>query len=244
MNPPMRRLFAAALLIMLAMLPPARAAEVEAFNAAVAEAAQGYRAGLFYLRTGNAGLAAIELGAAASAWEGVESTFTADPPAAFAGDGQFAATLQAIGDALDDGLAKANAGDAEAAQKTVSRVRDMLFELRRRNSVDVYADCVTELNRQMDVLYVYRRTPPDLADAAQVAALKSDGEKYAATLARCREMAPAPYKAEDEFQRLYDGTAHSVSTLAPAAETGDARTVINVLRELHSFDRMIFLRWG
>lgn len=246
MRPGIKTLLVAGLLAALSAIRPAPAAasDLAAFNAAVAEASGGYRAGLFYLHTRNPGLASLELANAADAWQSIAKTFAGDPPAAFAHDPKFAATLTSVAEALAKGTEQADAGDTKAAQATLLPIRDELFELRRRNGVDVYADCVTELNRQMDVLYVYRHNPPDLNDPNVVKTLKAAGDAYTKILARCRKMAPASYTKADEFQRLYDGTAHSVSTLAPAADTGNPRTVINVLRELRSFDRMIFLRWG
>lgn len=246
MRPGMTTLPLAGLLALFLLIRPmpAAATGLADFNAAVAHASEGYRSGLFYLHTGNPGLAAIELDGAAGAWHDLEAKFAGDPPSAFAHDPKFASTLHAVGAALDRGTKQADAGDAKAAQATLKPIRDELFELRRRNGVDVYADCVTELNRQMDRLFVYRHAPPDLADPAAVGKLKAAGAAYAAILQRCRRMAPARYTKADEFQRLYDGTAHSVSTLGPAADAGNPRTVINVLRELRSFDTMIFLRWG
>ena len=141
---------------------PLAANPLSDFNAKVSEAYSGYRAAMNYLRTGNPGLASLELSAAVDGWQAVERTYMSDPPAEFVKDDTFAATLSNVGKALNSGLDKSADGDMETAQEVLLPVRGMLYALRQRNGVRAYADCITDMNTVMDRLY---RVPPTRARA-------------------------------------------------------------------------------
>ncbi len=223
---------------------PLAADSLSDFNAKVSAAYGGYRAAMTYLRTGNPGLASLELGAAVDAWQAVEATYTSDPPAAFTKDGSFAETLSNVGTALNRGLDNAASGDIRAAQKAISPIRDMLYTLRQRNGVRVYADCITDMNTVMDRLYVFRRPAPELGNADIRDAIAADAHAYQKLISTCRAMAPNAIQNDVEFVRLFDGAADSVGSLMPALENRDSVAVVNVLRELRSFDRILFFRFG
>ncbi len=214
------------------------------FNAKVSEAYSGYRAAMNYLRTGNPGLASLELGAAVDSWQTVERTYKSAPPAEFAKDGAFAPTLSKVGKALKSGLNSATDGDMKTAQQALSPVRRMLYELRQRNGVRVYADCITDMNTVMDRLYVFRRPAPELGNADVREAIATDTLAYQKLVPTCRAMAPAAIQNEIEFVRLFDGAEDSVASLMLALNARDSQAVVNVLRELRSFDRILFFRFG
>ena len=101
----------------------ARASDLADFNQATAAAYGHYRAAASYLRTGNAALAAIELEQAQEKWRGVESSFAASPPDAFADDPAWASTLTEIGAGLEQALAATDAGDFKAAGEALRPIR-------------------------------------------------------------------------------------------------------------------------
>ena len=57
-------------------------------------------------------------------------------------------------------------------------------------------------------------------------------------------MAPAHYQKAADFKRIYDGADASISSMPQAVERKDALGVINILRELRSFDRILFFKLG
>ena len=223
---------------------PLAADPLSDFNAKVSEAYSGYRAAMNYLRTGNPGLASLELSAAVDGWQTVERTYMSDPPAEFVKDDTFAATLSNVGKALNSGLDKSADGDMETAQEVLLPVRGMLFALRQRNGVRVYADCITDMNTVMDRLYVFRRPAPELGNTDVQSAIATDTRAYQKLLPTCRAMAPTAIHSDIEFVRLFDGAESSVASLMPALDARDSQAVVNVLRELRSFDRILFFRFG
>jgi hypothetical protein len=72
----------------------------------------------------------------------------------------------------------------------------------------------------------------------------AESRTYENLLKDCRSMAPAAYEKDPEFQRLFDGTLESVQSMYPAIESQEPERVVNVLRELRSFDRIIYFRFG
>jgi len=56
-------------------------------------------------------------------------------------------------------------------------------------------------------------------------------------------MAPEEYKASTEFQRLMEVSLRSLSFIWDAAHKQQERRVINILQELRSSDRLLYLRF-
>jgi hypothetical protein len=222
----------------------AAASDLAAFNAAVADAYGHYRGAVFYLRTGNAGVAAVELAQMAAKWRALLDRFATAPPDAFAADAAWRATLDGIAQALAEATAAAEHGDAEAATRALAPIRPALGALRRRNDVAVFSDCVDELGAAMAPLWPYRHEPPDFASDAVLDRLKARIGVVEYLFRRCRDRAPAAYRDDDDFNRLIDGSLESLERLWAALARQDRQALINALRELRSFDGMLFLRYG
>lgn len=233
--------------LVLALAGPAgiaRASDLSDFNKAVAVAYGHYRAATSYLRTGNAALAGIELEAARETWRDVASRFAASPPDAFADDPAWAGTLTAIGQRLEDSLAATDGGDLKAAGEILAPIRGELSDLRSRNNVVVFSDRVDAFSAAMDRLWHFRHQPPDLDSAATLRELRSGTAVLEYLLRLCREAAPARLRMNPDFVRFLDSGAEAVERLWQAIETKDQELLINTLRELRSFERLFFLRFG
>ena len=237
-------LFAVLALTLAGTAGAARASGLADFNRAAAAAYGHYRAAASYLRTGNAALAAIELEAAAGKWRGVQSRFAGSPPDAFADDPAWAATLTGVGERLHEALAATDAGDLKAAGEALAPIRGELGALRRRNNVVVFSDRVDALTAAMDRLWRFRHEPPDLKAAATLRELRSGTAVFEYLLGRCRETAPAALRGDPDFIRFLDSAVEGVERLWQAIETKDQTLLINTLRELRSFERLFFLRFG
>ena len=234
------------LLCLLLILPagPAAADALQEFHSKVGAAMKHVRLGQFYLRTGNLAVAGAELDEAAEKWAAVTAEFAAKPPDKLAGDSAFEADIEAVAGALDAALAAVDKDERDAATAHLKPVAGRLAAQRKRNGLWIFSDCIAAMNRAMDTAFVYRRKPPNFADAAQVATMDRRFAALAHWYRRCYREAGPRQRADPAFERLFPGSLESIERLIRAAKDKSALRVINNLRELRSFDRLIWLYLG
>ena len=85
-----------AVLLALGFSTQTRAGDLDAFHAAIDRVNQPYKSALFYLRTGNAGVAGLELFSAGAAWKSVVDRYAKSPPDALSGDADWMNTVKAV----------------------------------------------------------------------------------------------------------------------------------------------------
>lgn len=234
----------APLAVCLGLSLPAAASELSDFNAAVDAAMDHQRAALFYLRTGNPLVAEIELEGAGERWSEVMGRWGAQGPAAFSDVADWAGEMAAVEAALAGAAAAAAEGEAEAAAAALEPIGVRLSDLRQAAGVLVFADRVAEANRAMDALWVYRRQEIDWANAEQVNDLRAKTAVTAYLYRRLKQTAAPALAADPEFARMVEGTLDGLGLMWGAIDRRDAGTVVNILREIRSFDDLLWLRFG
>ena len=239
---PAIRPFAIAGILVLAAMPlSATAASIETFQADLSPAYDKVRSAIFYLRRGATAPAMAEVTSARSAWRDHVLLYADTPPGAFASDPEFGTTLREV---EGDLAASLDAGTAETALEALSDIPGKLAELRKRNHVVVLADRVAEANRAIDRLWAYRHREIDFNDRAVVDDLRARLAVAQYTYEKCRKVAPEPVAADPAFQRMVRGTLTSLDQMWRAIAAGDQLTVINILREVRSFDKLLWLNYG
>ena len=218
--------------------------EVSSFHDAIERVNQPYKSALFYLRTGNAGVAGLELDTARSAWKSAVENYGKTPPKPLAKDAHWAKTVQDVSEALEAGVKLAAEGQSKPARAALLPIRKHLHQMRQRNGLRVMADCVYDLNAFMDVLFHWRRNPADFNDPGVQTKAKAASHSYINQLKLCRAEAPEELEANPDFRSVMDGAAKSAASLLKPIEAKQPDSFINVLRELKSFDVIIFVRWG
>ena len=230
------RLVSMVLCLVAALAPRPAAADgaTDSFHEAVAGAYRHYREAIHYYETGNTELGELALDQFATAWKALAARHAAKPPPAYAKDGAFAATLTVI-----QGKAAVAPGSAPAEALLALRpIRADLAALRKRSGQRVFSDCVDAMNAAMDRLWVYRRTPPD---AKRLPAFHAAARDTTARYRECLEQAAPALRDSAEFRRMMDGALASLARLEAAT---DAELIVSLLRELRSFDKLIWLRFG
>jgi hypothetical protein len=214
---------------------PAAADEAtDAFHAAVAGAYRHYREAIHYYETGNSDLGELAFEQFVAEWKTLAARYADKPPPAYAKDEAFAETLSAI-----EGKATSAAGAAPAeALLALKPIRADLAALRKRSGQRVFSDCVDAMNAAMDRLWAYRQRPPD---ARRMPAFQAAARATAARYRECLEQAPPALRDSAEFRRMMEGALASLARLEAAT---DAELIVSLLRELRSFDRLIWLRFG
>ena len=232
------------LLTALTLAAPAAASEQSRFLEAVAAAYDHYRGAYSYLRTGNAALAALEIEQAQEKWRVVLSDFETTPPDSFAADPLWQETLSGVAATLNDALARTDAGDLDGARQVLTPARQDLADLRRRNNVTTFSDRIDEISAAMGELWRYRQAPPDFAAPDTTRELGSRAAVFAHMLNRAKEAAPPPVAESAEFQRLIAGALEGTDRLWLALERKDQALLVNTLRELRSFEQILFFKFG
>lgn len=235
-----------ALALAVAGSPPsgAKAGGAGEFHAAVAEATGHYREALFYVRRGNAAVAAFELDALVRKWDAVMDRFADAPPDAYAKDEKWRQSLQEIGKRARGGLAAAAAGKAKAARKYLEPIRRVLSELRRRNNVVLFADYVEDANAAFGDLFLFRRNPPDFTDGKQVKRLRRALKKTIDRYQKCRDAAPPKVADDPQFKRLIGDSLFYLDRMWVAIDEKNQLNVVNILRRVVSSDDILWLRYG
>lgn len=220
------------------------ASEFRAFHTKLAMAYPHYREAMFYLRTGNGPVAHVELEQWQIKWADIVEGFAKTPPDIYSDDPDWDRALHQIADISSKGLALAQAGKLKEAGAELSEIRTRLSELRRNNHVVIFSDHVDKANQAFDALFEFRHTPPAFDDTQALDQFRRAVSYVTYAYQQVMDRAPPAYLQDDEFQRLMKQSFHSFSRLWVAIEEKNQRNLINILRELRSSDRMLFLRFG
>jgi hypothetical protein len=221
-----------------------RAGDLADFNKAVASAYAHYRSAAFYLRTGNPSVASLELEDMAEKWGALEKRFAAAPPDAFVDDPAWRETITDIRTRIDAAITAAITGDATAGQAALAPVRGALADLRSRNGVRVFSDCIDEANAAATTIWVFRHNPPDFDNHEQLDQLRANTALVTYLYERCRDQAPTAIRDNATFKRIMTGALHSMSRMWVAINDRNRTAVVNILREFRSFDKLLYLEFG
>lgn len=242
----MRRLILAVVTLLVASIyiPSAQGADIHDFNEGVSEANKAYREAMFYLRTGNPAVASFEVEKFDERWKAVVKRFADNSPDVFSKDPSWRKTLQKISEKTSMGLKAAIDGDAKAAKKHLKPIRKILSDLRRRNGIFIFSDCIDQANAAFNKLDKYRRKPPDFDSAKELDPLR---QKLSITIfwyKRCRDTAPPAIAANPEFKRLIKTSLKSLSRIWVAIAKKDKKILTSNLAGISSSDKILYLRFG
>lgn len=228
----------------LALVGVSRAGEDGIFDAAMTRASANLRGAEFYLRKKNPTMGGFELDAFESEWRYVTGRFRGEAPSAYAADPKWRVTLDAVSGRLELARGAISNGEFAAARRLVTGVRAALAELRRRNGVTVFEDCVEEMRTTFAGLYVYRRKPPDFSSSEQMTRVKTAAAAAEDRFRRCYDRAPSAYRGDDMFERMFKESLADFGKLAVAMEEGNTQDFVDRLRRIVSYLDLIFVRFG
>ncbi|MCG8435193.1 MAG: hypothetical protein MJA83_14300, partial [Gammaproteobacteria bacterium] len=153
-------------------------------------------------------------------------------------------TLEDIAGRAAAGLTALEAADADAAKASLAPIPAIMAELRARNGVVTFSDAADNLTQAMESLWLYRHETADFDDPATRTALSEGAERLRAAFDRMRDEAPDDVAFDDQFLRLVSNSDAAVDRLEQAVAAEDQTGLVNALRELRSFERMLWLNFG
>jgi hypothetical protein len=237
-----RSLIAATLGLCLATVPVA-SGELDDFNAAVEGFSSNHRVALFYLRTGNIDLAAVELDRMREAWSVVVDRFS-QPPAPITDRVLYTVTLTDMATRMIGVRMVLDMGRPDVAAGALGEMRGILARLRQSSGIVVLADCVLDANNAMDALFGLRNARLDAADPQSGNDILVQATRYGDELKRCETIASPRIRANPEFRRLVDGALAGLAGLPDAVARRDSELLGRLLDELRAFDRLLAFRFG
>lgn len=217
---------------------------LEGYFAAKQSAYRYYRSAWFYLRTGNVALSSLELSSFAEGWDEIRARFGDDPPGPFAEDPLWRESLDRIAELTAAGQAALEANDAEAAKAALADVPRIMADTRARSDVVTFSDSVEDVSDALDGLWRYRDGEIDFAEEATRADLGAGAARLRGAMGRLRDDAPDEVAFDDRFLRLVDNGDAAIDRLEQAIDAQDQADVVNALRELRSFERLLWLNFG
>ena len=229
--------------LVLSCLAPAlrlHAADKADVAALMPAAMASLRVAASYARTGNVGLAQIELDDARRAWARLGGrTERAMGPYS---DKSLSGLIADGNDRLSQADAALTAGDGARAAADIGALRRSIHALRRDAGVIELSDCVFELAPIMDALRnVATRFASNTAEAGEIVQASA---ALHAQLQRCNDLAAPDIAGQAEFRRLIDGATASAQEIGRAAREGDAGLVHRYEIELQSFVNLLDFRFG
>ncbi len=210
-------------------------------TSAMGRAYEPYRTALF--RTNQADVAAARqaIAEARAAWDAVRRDFP-QPQVPYAGDAQYARTLEAVAQAMTDAQAAADAGRLADAHERLEAVRDLLAELRQRNQVVVFSDHMNAYHEAMET--VLTDGPKLLGRPDSVVQLAEWVGVLDHLAQRLQSHAPPSYRQQPAFGELLQGVLESVQRLRAAVRSADAEAIKQALGALKGPYSRLFVRYG
>lgn len=239
---PLARGLAAMIVTLSALGAHGTAAAADPVTEAVQSAWTPMRAALF--RTNQKAQAESEqaLANARARWQALVDRFGAQPPAPYASDRAFAASLAKVGDVLAKAESQARAGRLDTAHVTLEQAREVMADLRRRNGVVTFTDHMDAYHAQME--QVQDGTERMLAQPGGLLLLASEAGVLDYLARRLRSEAPIALSENSEFGALAAGVEGSVEALREAIRRQDpvaARAAASKLKAPYS---RLFVKFG
>ena len=186
-----------------------------------------------YLRTDNGDFAALSL----------EELIENVPPVSLSRQLATAATntlseASAVLDQIED-------GHGPAARKRLQELRQALFEINQKNGIEVFDDCIWSVHKAGPALWWFRNNKPDLADAKQREAVMLATNRYLFQLEKCDTIVPHEIKMDEEWRRVALSAIISLRRIKmESIPKNDVGMFIRLVRELISFDHILYFRYG
>lgn len=175
-------------------------------------------------------------------WNRLVADFGANPPPPYAGDGDLAASLAAVGKVYVTALGEIEANQLAEAHETLEEVRDVMADLRRRNQVIVFSDHMNAYHAEMEhVLNEGEKLLAGPNGALELAAKVGTLEYLAG---RVKSEAPANLLKSDEFVAMHKALEKSVADVKAALFAKDSAKVKETLGKLKQPYSKMFIKFG
>ena len=175
-------------------------------------------------------------------WARIASEFGANPPAPYAGDPNFAASLAGVNTVYAKAIEQIEQNQLIEAHETLEEVRDIIADMRRRNQVVVFSDHMNAYHAEMEHFLADGERSLAVPNGMLELTAKAGALEYLA--GRLKREAPASLLKNEEFVGLLKAVEKSVADLKAALFTQDAAKVKEAIGKLKGPYSRMFIKFG
>lgn len=214
----------------------------DTFTDAMQQAYVPYRVALFKTNNGTPDEALKSVQQAKLAWNKITEQFSAQAPAPYDRDENFAATLKEVMQIYDQAENQAAQKQPGQSHETLEKIRNALADLRHRNQVVTYSDHMNSYHSEMEQLLEEHKdilAKPDGIEQliAQAGVLTYLNEKLGTE-------APEQYRNNAEFAKLLENQKMAVDALQSALFRKDKQAILTAINKLKMPYSRLFLKFG
>lgn len=231
------------LLFILLPAPFASARAADDFNVMMDNAYTSFRSAFWYTKTGNPGVASMEMMMFDMQWRTLRQTFETEPPDDYANDTQWPETLSAIANANTKAMELVNTGKIQEAHKAVTQIRDELADLRKRNGITAFSDYVNAFGALIDVISPLRKWEHELSED-DWSLMKEKAVEMAAAIDAIEGNAPATLSSNEPFLQTVQDNRRAVALFAKHLKNRFERGAKGSIRDIRSAFGLLFLKYG
>lgn len=224
-----------ALAVCLTVTPGARA---QTFDDRLEAALAHWRAATWYARTGDIGVAGLELEEFRDAW-------TSLPQPAAAQAQAWEETSRQVAGAAEMAAQALTREDGPSSAKALRDIGDALAAWRKQNGIEGFSDRVASYRDMIDQIAAL--VPSERVDATALIALRAAAQKVVSAAQRLADNKPARWRGQAQFETLVQQNIDGANVLLAALQRADipsALEVIGLVRVVRSNYNLLFLHFG
>ena len=227
---------AAAAIVLTAL--PAFAGPVRDFEDAFRTTYASYRVSLFKTNAKDQQASNQALSAFQQKWQAMINDWKASPPHQYADDPEWSGTVSAVDVLLAKAGSEVAEGQMEEAHETLEGVRDLFWDLHKRNNIVTFSDRMNAYHLEME--HTLALDPA----ATEPAAMREMAARLDYLASDVLANPPADAAGNAEYETLSKDFSSSVAAFLEATRSGDAAAIKTAYGALKPAYSKFFLKFG
>jgi hypothetical protein len=217
---------------------PAFAGPVRDFENAFRTTYASYRVSLFKTNAKDQQASSQALSAFQQKWQAMMNDWKASPPPQYADDPEWADTVSAVDSLLAKAGSEVAEGKMEEAHETLEGVRDLFWDLHKRNNIVTFSDRMNAYHLEME--HALALDPATIEPAI----MRERAVRLDYLAAEVLANPPTDAAGNAEYETLSKDFSSSVAAFLDATRSGDAAAIKTAFGALKPAYSKFFLKFG